>query len=106
MLVSARLASKIIACSIMLAPSFTGLAMGADQLGLPEAQSVSPLRRGPNGDIEAVVPSKGGIAVACQKASPGAGEVSPNKLRALLPGHWMEVGNSHLASVAYNGPMP
>jgi hypothetical protein len=105
---SAALVTEMILCSMLLGPAFAGPAMGADQPGLPAASSVSPLRRGPNGDLEPVVPPKGASAapVACQKTSPDGGTTSADQLRTLLPGHWIEVPNSHLASVAYKGASP
>jgi hypothetical protein len=86
--------------------SLAGLAMAADQPGVPEgARSVGPLRRGANGEIEVVNPAGLMRSITCPGASHAPVTSAADKFRALLPGHWMGIANSHLGSIVYRGPL-
>ena len=78
-------------------------ACAADQAQLQWAQSIGPLQRGPSGEIELVAPK------AETRDCPAAKNAGAAKAHAALnqpePGHWMEIPNSRLATVVYNGPL-
>jgi hypothetical protein len=102
----AALALEISVISILLARALAGLAMAADQPSVPEGvPSVSPLRRGANGEIEVVKPAEQRRNVTCQGGSRSSVTSVAHKFSTLRPGHWMDVANSHLASVIYSGPL-
>jgi hypothetical protein len=66
---------------------------------------IGPLRRGPNGEIEIVTPSKAARNQTCPSGKDAKSGTTSGPLDSLAPGHWLEVGNSKLAGVLYKGPL-
>jgi hypothetical protein len=66
---------------------------------------IGPLRRGPNGEIEVITPSKAARNKTCSSSNDAKSGTASGHLDSLAPGHWLEVANSKLAAVLYKGPL-
>lgn len=109
----ASILSGLILFSATLTPALgevsdfrNGVIVAADEPHLPDAApSVGPLRRGADGKIEIIDPDKDRGTAAPGDAPGTSPRAADDSISAFHSGHWVEVPNSNLAAIIYNGPL-